>query len=588
MHRRPTATLTRRVVLLAVGAALTTAGATALAPQWGGTSVAWAETQSISDGSTARAPDRVKIGGMLRITGKGWTTPGGTGSVIAIKLDDGEVKATGPVINPATDDPISDASVVAAVRAKRNGSFSISVPVPDSTGWTAGSRHSVRLVSGRLLSDDATRSVALTFDLVTGAREPSATPSPTRTASAEPTPSHVPSSSESPPTQPEVRSADEPSASASPTSGGATASPSATQASRTPTATPRSDEKPAARRVQNQDPARGGAPEHAGGSEEETTSEVTAAGCQSDPTVRLTAKAATRGVPVVELGGTLALSGTGFCHPSGGGSLIGVQIDDGRLARLDSTIDADRSIWQVVEAGADGTFSTTVRVPEAHQADPDFTEGLHRLSLITGSLRAGDAVRRVRTSEFVVAAGNNAGVLPEPTSTPTPVNPEVALVGSKAGAVTAAQSGSTVRVVVPDLEPGDWVFPYAFGERTDDMSGQPVTWLQLDANRSVVVDAADVAVSGAHATRVSLQARDGTLVGWAPVVASSVDSGAAAAPTAPSSTADDGVDASEDAAAPSPRFLVLVAGGSLTMIGLLWLALARHRRLRLIRELNER
>ena len=172
----------RSVVLMAALAVVPTAWTS-----WSGdTPAAWAETQTISDGATVRAPDRVRQGEKIKITGRGWTTSNGHGSVIAIKFDDGEVTPTTPVTNPATGDSVTDPSVVAAVGASAKGSFSIAVAVPDGVGWTAGTRHSVRLLTGKLLSDDSTRSVALTFDIVAGPRSSRPSPSiPVSTAAAD-------------------------------------------------------------------------------------------------------------------------------------------------------------------------------------------------------------------------------------------------------------------------------------------------------------------------------------------------------------------------------------------------------------------
>lgn len=277
----------------------------------------------------------------------------------------------------------------------------------------------------------------------------------------------------------------------------------------------------------------------------------------------------------------LTLTGQGFCHPEGGGSTIGVQIDDGKLARLDDTVHADSRFWQVVKAREDGTFDTTIRLPDRHETDPGFTDGSHRLQLLTGSLRAGDARRSVPTREFVVAPGNNAGILPEPAETPPPVDPRVALVGDKGRAVTVAQSGSTVRVVVPDLAPGDWVFPYAFdNEQASNPQTHPTAWLQVDADRSVTFDLATFSVAGAAGSRVSLQARDGTLVGWAQTTAFTAG---AASSEGPVPTAAD----PEDSVLPPDRNpLVLLIASALLVAGLGWLAVARNRRRQALRDLN--
>ncbi|MDN5771486.1 MAG: hypothetical protein L0H24_11405, partial [Microlunatus sp.] len=85
MPRRGTDAVARRVAVLAVGAALLTMVGP-LTPGLNGGTVAWSETQRISDGATATAPDRVLVGGKIEVNGKNWTMPAGGGSVIAVKL----------------------------------------------------------------------------------------------------------------------------------------------------------------------------------------------------------------------------------------------------------------------------------------------------------------------------------------------------------------------------------------------------------------------------------------------------------------------------------------------------------------------
>ena len=144
---------------------------------------AWAETERISDGATATAPERVTVGGTIQISGTGWKALSGEGSVIAVKLDEGDTRRTEPVANPLTGDVLSDPSIVTAVRADSDGKFTVKVQVPVNRAWAPGTRHSVRLVTGRMFSDDATRSVALSFDLVPAQVLISARPEPAGPAS---------------------------------------------------------------------------------------------------------------------------------------------------------------------------------------------------------------------------------------------------------------------------------------------------------------------------------------------------------------------------------------------------------------------
>lgn len=580
MVRRPPGRFARTLALLATGVLISGTGVVAPALLGAASAdLARAETQRIGDGARATAPDRVPVGGEIRVSGRNWTAVTGGGSVIAVRLDDGEIPRSAPVTNPATGDVVSDSSIVAAVRASNRGSFKISVPVPRQAGWTAGSRHSIRLTTGKLLSDDATRSVALTFDLI-DPRQSRPTPDPTPTttptqgnpkvddqqkAQKEPT--------EAPTSDPTASAAPKPSVSST---RGPTNSARATGGARERTG----------QRASSVPPRRGNSKVHQRRSTASKSSDSgrppkTGGAACDVPKATLSSATTIRDVPAIDLGGTLTISGQGFCHPAGGGSTIAVQIDDGRLKRVEAPVHRDPTIWQIIEAADDGSFHATIAMPQADQTDPAFADGSHRLRLLTGAkLETGDAVRSVRTGEFVVATGNHTGILPEPTKTPTPVDPVVALVGSRAGAVTAKQTDSTVRVVVPGVEPGDWVFPYTFREEQRGRAlTHPTTWLQVDANRSVTFDLAAFGVAGQGATRVSLQARDGTLVGWTQVAAFP----AAAAPVQRpvSGAADRGQPPSAE-----PRPLVLITGGGLLLLGLAWMAIARRWRRRTLRDLN--
>ncbi|MFY1634979.1 hypothetical protein ACN27F_17190 [Solwaraspora sp. WMMB335] len=121
------------------------------------------------------------------------------------------------------------------------------------------------------------------------------------------------------------------------------------------------------------------------------------------------------------IGGTLRLQGTGWCHPTDGGSIIAVKIDDGAYSHLPGQgPNANLTVWQVVEAGADGTFDVNIQLPTASNSTPEFTTGSYTLRLLSGSLKAGDNIRSVETDSFTVTAAGSPGGSPTPSSSPTP------------------------------------------------------------------------------------------------------------------------------------------------------------------------
>jgi len=110
----------------------------------------------------------------------------------------------------------------------------------------------------------------------------------------------------------------------------------------------------------------------------------------------------------------------------------------------------------------------------------------------------------------------------------------------------------------------------------------PATWLQVDADRSVTFDLISFVNAAATDSRITLQARDGTLVGWAQIAASE------AAPADPAPVPGDVGTESDPQTSAGPRPLVVFAAGSLLLLGLVALVMAREQRRRVLRELNGR
>ncbi|MFT4294396.1 MAG: hypothetical protein QM582_03170 [Micropruina sp.] len=142
-----------------------------------------------------------------------------------------------------------------------------------------------------------------------------------------------------------------------------------------------------------------------------------------EPTVPACAKEGSGVVTVtpatVELGGVLHVTGSGFCHPAGGGSTIGIKLDEGAISRLDASVHANKTIWALVDAAADGSFAIDLQLPDGTDAGqngsvPALAGGAHTLQFLTGGLKPGDTKRSLESTPFQVNAPT-----PEPTPVPT-------------------------------------------------------------------------------------------------------------------------------------------------------------------------
>ena len=114
-----------------------------------------------SKGVTVTGVKYAKNGQEIEVSGTGWKNADGTGSVIAVKYDGGEVKSTNPVTYDGND--WAGRGVVAVVTANSDGTFTAKLPFPNaenSTGfekWTDGSQHEINFLSGSLQKGDAAK-----------------------------------------------------------------------------------------------------------------------------------------------------------------------------------------------------------------------------------------------------------------------------------------------------------------------------------------------------------------------------------------------------------------------------------------------
>jgi len=123
---------------------------------------AFENSQTIeSKGVTVTGVKYAKNGQEIEVSGTGWKNADGTGSVIAVKYDGGEVKSTNPVTYDGKD--LAGRGVVAVVTANPDGTFTAKLPFPNaenSTGfekWMDGSQHEITFLSGTLQKGNAAK-----------------------------------------------------------------------------------------------------------------------------------------------------------------------------------------------------------------------------------------------------------------------------------------------------------------------------------------------------------------------------------------------------------------------------------------------
>lgn len=269
----------------------------------------------------------------------------------------------------------------------------------------------------------------------------------------------------------------------------------------------------------------------------------------------------------VGFGDTLVLTGTGWCHPTGGGSVVAVKLDEGAYSRLDGSIDPNRTVFAVIRARAStGSFRAELRLPDGTGATstPALTSGVHNLRLLSGSMRAGDRVRTVQSEPFVVGAYRPNGP-PDPLDAAT-------LTASNTAGMTVTRHGASMTVQLPAARPGDWVFLSAYAEDGSPRYPWGDRWLRVPTPTTARATAAltvSVPHDGTLAGRMRLVAqsgefgRTGQLLGWTALTFSS------AAATSGGPTSGSPVPAMVPAAVPAlAPPVALVAPSAVRLAGL--------------------
>ena len=215
------------------------------------------------------------------------------------------------------------------------------------------------------------------------------------------------------------------------------------------------------------------------------------------------------GSTTAELGGLVHVTGSGFCNPAGGGSVIGVKLDDG-----DYALPTGSTTWTTIHADdSNGTFSTDVRLPDGTTATstPAFRRGGHTLRFLTGSLAPGDMVRTLKSATFSIGAYAPSG-LPDPLAATD-------LRASTRHGTAIALKKQKVVVRLPQTPAGTWVLATLY-----DADGSPSypweTWRQLPASHQLTLARKPIAATGASGrVKLAVQSGDdghvGDLLGWA-------------------------------------------------------------------------
>ena len=417
-------------------------------------------------GATLVAPKTLAVGDELVLTGAGWLDQAGdAGSVIAFKLDEGAVLATGDVKNPASGAVIGNKQVYAAVQADADGAWEVRIASP--AAWKAGETHSVRLLSGSLLAGDVTRSQSATFEVVTAGVAPKITEQPDDVT---------------------VTEGDDATFSAA------------------GTGSPDPD-------VRWQTDASGAWKDVAGGTSDALTLEdvgldqdgthyravfTNASGdVISDPaTLSVTPRAvATLTVPAtLVVGATLVVSGKGWLNQAGtAGSVVAVKLDEGAVTATGDVVNPatgavlpNKTIVAAVEADSRGAWTVSIPFPKAWTAAT-----AHSVHVLSGSLRTGDVTRSQSGDLDVVAA--------EVPAQPTISVPSQLVVGDElvvSGKGWLNKAGTAGSVVAVKLDDG------AVTTTTDVLS--PVDGTVL-ANKTIVA-AARADASGAWSLTVPVPA----------------------------------------------------------------------------------
>ena len=444
-------------------------------------------TNTAGEGTLTVEPQTVKSGSVITVKGTGFA-PRAEGGFVALKLDDG--KGADSKL-PAQDSGLElSADQTTITVPTTGGDFSVQVNLPQ---FTTQGTHWIRLLGG---NDGSARVSKVAGFEVNDAVEPAPSPQPTSEPTTQPTsePTAQPTAQPAPDPEPSPAPTAQPTAAPEPTS-----APQPTSApSPAPTASPTSAPTPA--------PSSSPQPT--------TAPTISPQKCQASATAHLIypagqTKDATTG-PRYNYGDKLILAGSGWCHPTQGGSKIAVKLDEGSYShRPGETVAPNATIWAIFEADANGNFQVEITLPAAGETkggtSPAFKTGSHSLRLLTGSLKAGDKGRTLLVKPFTVGDYTPSGV-------PAPISPSEDLNATNSGSMQASLSATAINVKLPQAKVGSWVYLSTYlpdGSRRIPWQGQ---WYQVGLDHGVTL----ARVADLPGGKVTLVAQNptGTVIGW--------------------------------------------------------------------------
>lgn len=446
-------------------------------------------TNTAGEGTLTVEPQTVKSGSVITVKGTGFA-PRAEGGFVALKLDDG--KGADSKL-PAQDSGLElSADQTTITVPTTGGDFSVQVNLPQ---FTTQGTHWIRLLGGNDGSERVSKVAGFEVnDAVEPTPEPAPSPQPTSEPTAEPSPQPTAQPAPQPTSEPSPAPTTQPTAAPEPTSAPQPTSEPSPAPSVSPTAAPT--------------PAPSSSPKP---SAAPTTSPQK---CQASATAHLVypagqTKDATTG-PRYNYGDKLILAGSGWCHPTQGGSKIAVKLDEGGYShRTGETVAPNATIWAIFEADANGNFQVEIPLPTDGDTkggtSPAFKTGAHSLRLLSGSLKAGDKGRTLLVKPFTVGDYTPSGV-------PAPISPSEDLNAANSGSMQASLTAAAINVKLPQAKVGSWVYLSTYlpdGSRRIPWQGQ---WYQVGLDHGVSLERlADL--PGGKVTLVA-QNPTGTVIGW--------------------------------------------------------------------------